>query len=168
MREIDSAQDSPVLTRRSRARAIAFFQAQRKRELDASLAVLNARRAAERNATILARLIALWPLWLGIFLALLSPAIEYVAKSAGHWCLAFVFPFVVLAQRPEIQVGPITHWLPSIMLYIQFPLEGLLARIVMRRNIHPLGVVWHVLTFHFLGIAELWMLNGAGQFFMKY
>jgi hypothetical protein len=168
MNRMDSAQDSPALTRRERARAIAFLKAQRKRELDANLTVLNARRDAEQRARLFNRLFALWPLWLGIFLALLSPGILILAKSAGPWCATLIYPFVALAKRPEIQVGPITHWLPTIMLYAQFPIEGLLARVVMKRNIRTWGVAWHVFMFHFLGIAELMMLSGAAQYFVRH
>lgn len=167
MNRSESAQGRSVLTPRERSKAIASWQAQRKRELEASLAVLEARRRAERNARLRANLQALWPLWLGIFLGLVSPAIAFLAEFISPWCMAVLYPFVVLARRPEIQVGPITHLLPTVMLFVQFPIEGLLARVVMKRNIRPLGVAWHVLMFHFLGIAELWMLNGGARFFVS-
>jgi len=167
MNQPESAQGTSPLTRRERAKAIASWQAQRKQEVEDSLAVLRARRAAERSAELRERLAALWPVWLGILLGLLGPAIQFVAEMVGPWCMALIYPFVVLAQRPEIQVGPITHWLPGIMLYVQFPIEGLLARIVLKRHVRPLGVMWHVLMFHFLGIAELWMLSGGARFFVR-
>lgn len=162
---MEPAQGTTPPTRRSRARAIAFLQAQRQRELEENLAVLQARREGERSNLLLERLIALWPLWLGIVLGVFSPTLEVLAKAAGPWCMALVYPFVMLAKRPEIQVGPITHYLPTIMLYAQFPIEGLLARVVIKRRIRPMGVAWHVFVFHFLGIAELLMLSGAGQYF---
>lgn len=163
----ESAQDIPVLTRRERARAEAALQAERKRELDASMAVLNARRDIERRARFRQQCVNLWPLWLGIFLGLLSPVIKSLAEGAGPWFMPLFYPYVVLAKRPEIQVGPITRWLPIIMLFAQFPLEGLLAAMIMKRNIRPWGVAWHVLTFHFLGIAELLMLSGVAQYVVR-
>jgi hypothetical protein len=165
MNRMESAQGTRSLTPRGRARAIAFLQAQRKRELEANLAVLQARRDADRSNVLFERLIHLWPLWLGIVLGVFSPAIQILAKAAGPSCMALLFPFVMLAKRPEIQVGPITHFLPTVMLYGQFPIEGLLARIVIKRRIRPWDVAWHVLMFHLLGIAELLMLSGAGQYF---
>lgn len=167
MNHTESAQGTSVLTPRQRSKAIASWQAQRKGELKASLAVLEARRQAERNALLRTRLLELWPLWLGILLGLLSPGIEFLAELVSPWCVSLLYPFVVLAKRPEIQVGPITHMLPTVMLFVQFPLEGWLARVVMKRNIRPLGVAWHVLMFHFLGIAELWMLSGGARFFVS-
>lgn len=157
----ETAHSAPPLSRRQRKRAIAAWEAQRRREVEQNLAVLRARRAVERTERIQRHLIDLWPLWLGIFLGLLGPIFQDVATSIGPWCMTLVYPFVMLARRPEIQVGPITHVLPTAMLYAQFPIEGLLARIVLRRHVRPISVIWQVSLFHFLGLMELWMLSGG-------
>jgi len=47
------------------------------------------------------------------------------------------------------------------MLYLQFPLEGLLAKIALRGNVRPYGVMVQVLYFHGLCIMELWLVNGG-------
>lgn len=153
----------PPLSRRQRKKAIASWEAERKRELNESLAVLKARRTEERRQRLTRGAAALWPLWAGILLGMLSPLIHWLAAFVGPLCVAFIFPFVVLAQRPDIQVGPITGMLPGIMLYAQFPIEGLLTRVVLKRHTHPLSVVWQVSLFHFLGLMELWMLSGGAR-----
>lgn len=139
----------------------AVFDQARQQELAESMAILRQHRKAERMRDRAERLTALWPLGVGLLLAMLAPQLQALAAAAGPWGTTLVFPFVVLAARPEIQVGPITHLLPAIMLCAQFPIEGLLARIVLRRHVRPLGVAAQVLLFHFLGIAELFMLSGA-------
>lgn len=159
--QTDSAQIAPGLSRRGRARAIASWEAEQRREVEEGLALLDARRAAERRERRIKRLTELWPLWVGLLLGLLGPEISFLAASIGPWCVTLIYPFVELAGRPEIQVGPITHMLPAVMLYTQFPIEGLLARFILKRRIRLLSVVWQVSLFHFLGLMELWMLSGG-------
>jgi hypothetical protein len=96
-------------------------------------------------------------------LAAFSPALKAITNLIGPWTTMLVFPYAVLAERPELQVGPLTHLLPTIMLFAQFPIEGLLARIILRRSVLPVSVAVQVLLFHFLGIVEVWMLYGASQ-----
>lgn len=159
----DFSESTPTprpLSRRERARAIKSFETERKRESAASMAVLTERRQAEELERLRKTVRELWPLWLGMVVGLISPIIADVAEALGPWCMTLVYPFVVLAQRPELQVGPITHALPGVMLFIQFPIEGWLAYIVLRHHVNPLGVIWQVMLFHFLGLAELWMLTG--------
>lgn len=163
----ESAQAPRPLSRRERKRAITSWETERKRERDAGLAVLEARRKAEERAQVRQQVIELWPMWLGMVVGMFGPAIAYVAQLLGSSCMALVFPFVVLAARPEIQVGPITHLLPTLMLYTQFPIEGLLAYAVLRHHVKPLGVIWQVTLFHFLGLAELWMLSGTAFDFLR-
>lgn len=62
-----------------------------------------------------------------------------------------------------MHAGPITNILPTLMLYAQFPVEGLLARIILRKPVLPISVALQVLLFHFLGVVEVWLLNGVGQ-----
>lgn len=154
---------APSLSGRQRKKAIAAWEAQRKRELSDSLAVLQERRMAERRQRMVQGVAALWPLWVGILLGLMSPLIHWAAALAGPLCVNLIFPFVALAQRPEIQVGPITKTLPGIMLYAQFPIEGLLVRVVLKRHTQPWSVMGQVILFHFLGLMELWMLSGGAR-----
>lgn len=163
----ESAPAPRSLSHRERKRAIASYETQRKREREASLAVLEARRKAEERARVRQQVIELWPLWAGMAVGMFGPVIGFVAQLLGPSFMMLVFPFVVLAERPEIQVGPITHMLPTLMLYTQFPIEGLLAYSVLRHHVRPLGVIWQVSLFHFLGLAELWMLTGTAFDFLR-
>lgn len=163
----ESVEAARPLSPRDRRRAIKAWEADQKRERDASLAALKARRKAENLADLSKAAGELWPLWAGMVVGVLGPAIAFAAQALGPWCMALVFPFVVLAQRPEIQVGPITHILPNLMLYTQFPIEGWLAYRILRQHARPLSVLWQVMLFHFLGLAELWMLTGTAFDFLR-
>ena len=135
----------------------------RQEEAAAALELLEERRRWERDEQRLHNLLRMWPVGVGLLLSAFAPVIKQAAESYNPWLVMLIFPFVVLADRPELQVGPITHFLPIIMLYAQFPIEGLLARIILRRPVLPISVAVQVLLFHFLGIVEVWMLNGSGQ-----
>ncbi len=140
----------------------AAMNAPRIQELRASLAVLRARRWAERRERFLSLLPTYWPIALGLLLGAIAPGLRAAAAAAGPWCMVLVFPFVLLAARPEIQAGgPITHALPAIMLYAQFPIEGWLARFILKRRTRISSVVVQVLLFHFLGIFELVLLSSG-------
>lgn len=151
----------PTLEKRERIDALAAWELDRKRELAASLALLRQRQVEERRRQTLAKLAALWPLWIGILLGLLAPAIALVAQLLGPWAMSLVFPFVELANRPEIQVDPITHLLPHILLFAQFPIEGLVAWTILKRRTRLRAVAWQVALVHLLGILDLWMLSGG-------
>jgi hypothetical protein len=163
-------EESPSTTKRlfgifRRKEEIIFepWEELRRQEAAAGLALLEERRRNERFEKRLKNFLSMWPVGVGLFLSIISPLLRQSAESWGPWGATLLFPFVVLAERPELQVGPITHYLPTVMLYLQFPIEGLLARIILRRPVLPISVTIQVLLFHFLGIVEVWMLNGPGQ-----
>jgi hypothetical protein len=141
--------------------SLAWSEIQKKKELEASLALLRERRREEHRIRRAKWLISFWPIAIGLALGAVAPELRTIAAMFGYWGTVLVFPYVVLAARPEIQVGPITHMLPAIMLYAQFPIEGWLARYILRRRVKLSSVTAQVLLFHFLGIAELWLLSGA-------
>jgi len=141
--------------------ALPRSEIQSKRDLDASLALLRERQREERRIRRVKRIVSYWPIFVGLALSAVAPDLQAIAALYGYWGSALVFPYVALAARPEIQAGPITHLLPAIMLYAQFPIEGLLARYILRRRVRLTSVAAQVLLFHSLGVAELWMLSGA-------
>ncbi len=159
----ESAREAFRIWRRKQVQTVQDWEVLRQREVEEGLAMLEARREAERRQRAHERITKLWPLWLGLLLGTLGPAIRLGLKSFGAWCVVLVYPFVVLAGRPELQAGPITHALPTVMLYAQFPIEGLLACIILKHHVRPWGVAGQVFLFHFLGLLELVMLSGVAR-----
>ena len=141
--------------------SVAWVDLQKKKELAASLALLREQQREIRRIRRVEWLISFWPIAVGLAIGAVAPELHTVAALFGYWGTVLVFPYVELAARPEIQVGPITHTLPAIMIYAQFPIEGWLARHILRRQVRLSSVTAQVLLFHFLGIAELWLLSGA-------
>lgn len=164
----ESAQPARELSPRETTDAIAAWEAERRRELEKIKTELLARSRAERRENLLRNMRELWPLWTGLLFGVLGPQIKFLAQSIGPWLMELIYPYVVLAQRPEVQVGYISSLLPGILLYAQFPLEGLFAYFVLRHTVRPAGVILEVTLLHCLGLAELWMLTGRPFFLLQH
>lgn len=103
----------------------------------------------------------LWPIGVGLLLAVFAPALCGFLSRSHPWGLWLVFPFALLARRPELQLSnQIASFLPPFILYAQFPLEGLAALLVLRRHVTLSGVTGQIFYFHFLAALQLVMLSG--------
>ena len=125
------------------------------------MAILRQRRQMERHDRRAGTLISWWPIGVGLVLSMFAPLLKAVAESLGPWAMTLIFPFVVVAQRPEVHLGHLTQYLPLAVLFAQFPLEGMFARLVLRRGLRPASVAGQVFMFHLLGILELVMLTSV-------
>jgi hypothetical protein len=104
----------------------------------------------------------LWPIAAGLLLGLLAPRMCALMIRFEPWAMCFVFPFVVIARRPELHaLARIAGNLPLLILYAQFPIEGLLARLAFRRRVTVRGVACQVCYFHYLAALQLLMIGGA-------
>jgi len=131
-------------------------------EMKANLAALRQQRRRSRLQRSLQQWSEYWPVAIGIVLSICAPEIRDMLATMQPWAMWVVFPLVVLAGRPEINMGDLMAvYLPIVMLYIQFPLEGLLARLLLKGNVTIRGVAVQVLFFHALCIIELWLVNGG-------
>ena len=110
------------------------------------------------------RLLDYWPLALGVALGLLAPRLSALLAHSHPWGMWAVFPFVLLAGRPELHAGT----LPSIILYLQFPVEGLVVQWAMRRHVTVSGTAGRVFYLHYLCVLQLLMVSGVvGQALMR-
>jgi hypothetical protein len=115
----------------------------------------------QRRRRRLGSTLRLWPIAVGLLLALFAPALCAFLTRSHPWGMWLVFPFALLAHRPELDVNDqIARILPQVILYAQFPLEGLLAIMVLRRHVTISGVGGQILYFHFLAAVQLAMVSG--------
>jgi hypothetical protein len=142
--------------------ALAAIEELYRREMTANLKALRERRRQTRVEQSLREWAEYWPVGVGLVLSCFAPALRELLVPFGQWAMWTIFPFVAIAERPEIHMGSeVASLLPMVMLYAQFPLEGLLARNALKGQVTPSAVAWQVLFFHFLGATELWLVNGA-------
>jgi hypothetical protein len=110
----------------------------------------------------LRRMLNLWPMVLGLVLGMAAPHLRVLVMRAHPWAMWVVFPFVLLAARPEVQMAArLAGALPMLMVYLQFPVEGLIVQLALRRRVTARGVAGHVFYMHYLCAVQLLMISGV-------
>lgn len=146
----------------NRSAALEAIDALYKQEMKANILALRERRRSLRQQKSLMHLVEYWPVAVGVFFSLFAPLLQEIVAPFKPWGMWIVFPFVSIAGRPEVFMGDkMAVLVPMVMLYAQFPLEGLLAKIALKGNVTPLAVAGQVLFLHLLCIVELWLVNGS-------
>jgi hypothetical protein len=101
-----------------------------------------------------------WPFAVGLCLGFLAPEALKLAYSLGYVVVRFFFPFSLLAARPEFGFGPsAAEILSTIALYLQFPLEGALATLNLRRHTPLRPTMIRLALVHLAGAALLILLE---------
>jgi hypothetical protein len=104
-----------------------------------------------------------WPVALGMGLGFLAPQLRDLLVPAAPWGMRLVFPFVLIAGRPEIGLSDeLTAMLPQAMLFAQFPLEGLAVKFMLRRGTTVHGAYVQLAYIHLLCTLVLWLVSRAG------
>ena len=99
------------------------------------------------------------PLAVGIALGSLAPAIYALAALWDPWGLRIVFPFVQLVGLREFGIShELARMLPQLMLYLQFPLEGLLVASNLRRGMKFSAALGPIPGLHFAAGLVLWIV----------
>ena len=131
-------------------------------EMEANIATIRQRQRSVRFHKSMVQWAAYWPVAVGVLVSYFAPQIREIVDPIRPWGMWVAFPMVALASRPEIHMGTkMATMLPSVLLYLQFPLEGLLARLALRNNVTVYGVMLQVLYFHVLCLLDLWLLDGG-------
>jgi hypothetical protein len=129
-------------------------------EMDAAIARLHRRLELERKRLSRQYWFRFWPVAVGITVAFVAPQLrETLDLLFKPWGEGLVFPFVVLLERPELHLH--SSSLPNLMLYAEFPLEGLLAKSTISGKVTPLAVLGRVVCLHLLVGTLLLILSGA-------
>ena len=101
-----------------------------------------------------------WPFAVGLCLGLLAPEAIKVAGALGYWGEKLSFPFTLLAARPEFDYGPSeSKVLSTLALYLQFPVEGALAMLNLRRHFPLRQTMSRLAILPIAGAGMLWMFD---------
>ena len=133
-----------------------------RRELARQLAILYKRIRAERRRERLDQLATYWPVGVGLLLAAFAPAMLAYLAAVFPGMEAAVFPLYALSNSTDLRLsGALAQSLPLILLYAQFPLDGLLARMFLSQRVTLTGVCAQVSCYHFLGTVYVLLVSGA-------
>ncbi len=103
-----------------------------------------------------------WPVAAGLLLAVFAPGLREMALLWDPWGMRFLFPYVLLPGQPELGLGDeLTRTLPRLMLYLQFPIEGLLTKINLSRGVRLSGALSQLVFLHAIGALVLFLVSGT-------
>ena len=103
-----------------------------------------------------------WPLLLGIAVTPLAIHAASIMALAGPRALTTLYPWVLLLKNPVLRLGGMDANLSQWLMYIQFPLYGLLIGFIMRSKSlwFALGVAAAV---HSLAILAVFLSSGGAS-----
>jgi hypothetical protein len=120
------------------------------------------RRRFERQVRSLKSLASLWPVALGVLLGFYAPLLRDFAADSAPWAMTLLFPFSALVGERGLGLSwDTSHALAQFLLYAQFPLEGLLVRIVMKRRVDLFNVFGQVTCLHVFAVVYLALVSGS-------
>jgi hypothetical protein len=130
------------------------------RELQANMAALSEQRRKARLKTSAKNWSEYWPFAVGIVLSCFVPQLRDLIDPLRPWEMWMVFPFASIAGRPEVALASqAAAYVPLLFMYIQFPLEGLMARFALRGQVTVARVLGQVVFLHLFAMTELWLVN---------
>ena len=100
-----------------------------------------------------------WPLAAGVALGFLSPQMMSVVDGWDPWGVRVVFPFVQFCSLSDIGLSAeMTRALPELMLFLQFPLEGLLTVSNLSRGVKLSAAITQLVFLHAVTALVLWIV----------
>lgn len=137
------------------------IDARYEQEMEANLAALQENRRKNRRHRSIQDWTEYWPIAVGIVLSVFTPQLRLLIEPYRPWGEWIVFPFAALINRPEMNLkGDLAYTLPLTFMHLQFPIEGLLARLGLRGRVTLPRCLGLVLLLHGCALLELWLANG--------
>ncbi|MGO9517067.1 MAG: hypothetical protein ACLPND_08495 [Candidatus Korobacteraceae bacterium] len=116
----------------------------------------------ERQVRSLKSLASLWPVALGVLLGFYAPLLRDLAASSSPWALTLLFPFSAMVGERGLGLSRDTaQALAQFLLCAQFPLEGLLVRIILKHRLGVFNVFGQVTCLHVVAVVYLALVSGA-------
>ncbi|MGA7339915.1 MAG: hypothetical protein WBX18_04910, partial [Terracidiphilus sp.] len=132
------------------------------RQIEAEQAAYSILEREQRQEPWFRRMVRLWPFAVGVLLGLATPELYALVVRFEPWGVLLIFPFALLAQRPELAaVGQIMRSLPIPILSLQFPIEGLIACMALRRRAKASRAAGQVVYLQYLAALQLLLLGAA-------
>ena len=103
-----------------------------------------------------------WPVALGVVLGAYAPVLHDLAAGYAPWAATLLFPLSIVMQQREIHLSLGTaQALSAVMLYVQLPLDGLLARMVLKHRPAVWSVCGQVTCLHALAVLYIGLITGS-------
>jgi hypothetical protein len=135
--------------------------------LKARIAAVNKQMRRERQARSLRYWATFWPVALGVLLGAYGPLLHDIAASYAPWAATLLFPFSAVAEQRGLNFSwTMAQTLSQLMLYAQFPLDGLLARMILKHRPTVMSVCGQVACLHTLAVLYIALVAGSFSQFL--
>lgn len=105
---------------------------------------------------------SIWPFVIGLMLAIFAPRLREFLDDLNPWFSRLVLPFVLLVERPEFGLRwDLGGYLPQIVLFLQFPAEGLWVTLNLRLRGRMSFAFAPLIFLHLVGAFVLFLLIQA-------
>jgi hypothetical protein len=126
------------------------------------IAAFHKRLRFERQMRSMRNLATLWPVALGVLLGFYAPLLRDFISNSAPWALNLLFPFSAVAGQRGFNLSRDTaQSVAQFLVYAQFPLEGLLVRIVLKHRLSVFRVFSQVTCLHVFTLLYLGLATGA-------
>jgi hypothetical protein len=133
-----------------------------RRQVSLLIAAFHQRLRVERQIRSLRSLASFWPVALGMLLGAYAPFLSDLTASCAPWASTLLFPFSALVGERGLHLSWDTaQAFSQFLLYAQFPLEGLLVRIVLKRRADLFNAFGHVTCLHVFALLYLGLATGS-------
>jgi hypothetical protein len=129
-------------------------------EMQSNLAALTEQRRKSRRYSSAASWAEYWPFAIGVAISCFVPQLRDFVDAFRPWGMWVLFPFASIASHSEMTfANSLMGNTPLFFMFLQFPIEGLLARFAFRGRVTGFRVLGQVLCLHFFALVELWLVN---------
>ena len=133
-----------------------------KLHLAARIAEVNREARRRRQAQFYRWAVTFWPVAVGVVMAFYAPMLQDLAARFAPWATTLLFPLSALAADRGMHFTWATAQAVSqFMLFAQFPLDGVLARLVLKPRPTLFSVCGQVICMHAIPLLFLALVNGS-------
>ena len=127
-----------------------------------AIAAFHQRLRFERQMRSLRSLGSLWPVALGVLLGFYAPLLRDLITNSAPWALTLLFPFSAVAGERGFNLSrDAAQSVGQFLLFAQFPLEGLMVRLVLKHRLSVFRVFGQVTCLHVFTLLYLGLATGS-------
>jgi hypothetical protein len=135
--------------------------------LKARMATVNKQMRRERQARSFRYWATYWPVAVGVLLSAYAPLLRDLAAGYASWDATLLFPLSAVAGQQGLNLTSGTaQSLAQFFLFAQFPLDGLLARMILKHRPTMMSVCGHVAGLHTLAVLYIALVSGSFNQFL--
>lgn len=138
-----------------------------RRYLKARIATVKREMRRERRARSTRYWITFWPVAVGVLLGFYAPLLRDLATGNAPWAATLLFPLSAVAGERGLNLTSGTaQALAHFLLFAQFPLDGLLARGILKHRPTVMSVCGQVAGLHGLVVVYVLLVSGSFNQFL--